>query len=453
MILAWALTMTQHGFFDLPKLKYLSQKSSWISPVVRNVLSFTKWQTITSKTCQTALLSPFTVLHFGQFAKLGPSFFLWILHFPRINTFGYCIVGAMSATMMKSSESKQVIRRCSMQHTISEDEVSGGFLEDSQRRNCLDLSQSSAKKDNSLLKKEHRTSSFQTLDAFTILEDGASEQNNTLLSDSNRSMSFRFIIQDDDNDEELEPDDKPKRKSVRFPAQLSSLQITKHISRLSSRGLAEIKAMWGDEKEEEERKEKIRRDLDRIQFLDGMRTDNDDSGLCALGLDDKVGTRAQEKMEHREQAWDAVMWNQHDQLEGSNHAKRELDDEEVAKVYQADAGTQKLQQQAQEEAYKLAQEINNIRNDPDVADLMKLSERSTATNNSASKQRSIKSSSKPGGSKLRSSLRSTVSSMRSSISWMRSSFVLSSSNSFSTTRNLRDSMRNMTSWRLSSKKN
>ena len=354
--------------------------------------------------------------------------------------------------MIKSSESKQDIRRGSMQHTIPEDEVSGGFLEDSQRLGCLGLSRSSFGEDNHMLKKEHRSSSLQTLDSFPVLEDGLSEQNNTLLSDSDRSMSFRFIIEDD-SDGELERDGKPKRKSVRFPAQFSSLQITKHVSRLSSRGLSEIKAMWGDEKEEEERREKIRRDLDRIQLLHGMRTDNDDSGLCALGLDDKVGSRAQEKMEHREQAWDAVMWNQHDQLEGSNHAKRELDDEEVAKVYQADAGTQKLQQQAQEEAYKLAQEINNIRNDPDVADLMKLSERSTATNNSASKQRSIKSSSKPGGSKLRSSLRSTVSSMRSSISWMRSSFVLSSSNSFSTTRNLRDSMRNMTSWRLSSKKN
>jgi hypothetical protein len=165
---------------------------------------------------------------------------------------------------------------------------------------------------------------------------------------------------------------RPGSRRVRFPEQLPKLEVTRRISRLSTRALSEITAMWGDDEEEQERQQKIRRDLERLAEGEvSSEFDLNGSGLCALGLSDKIGPRAEEKLQHREEAWGAVMWNQHDQWE----EQQNCDYDKVATVYSEGAHTFEVQEKAQEEAKKLEEEINELRlrNDPEVLELLRQS--------------------------------------------------------------------------------
>eukprot|EP00339_Tiarina_fusa_P011188 CAMPEP_0117031460 /NCGR_PEP_ID=MMETSP0472-20121206/22606_1 /TAXON_ID=693140 ORGANISM="Tiarina fusus, Strain LIS" /NCGR_SAMPLE_ID=MMETSP0472 /ASSEMBLY_ACC=CAM_ASM_000603 /LENGTH=232 /DNA_ID=CAMNT_0004739783 /DNA_START=101 /DNA_END=799 /DNA_ORIENTATION=+ len=160
----------------------------------------------------------------------------------------------------------------------------------------------------------------------------------------------------------------PGSRRVRFPEKRPT--IVRRISRVSTRALSEITAMWGDDQEERERKARIRRDLERLaEGETSEEFDPNGSGLCTLGLADKIGPRAEEKMELREKAWDAVMWNQHDQWEEQHNC----DYDQVAKVYSEGAHTLQVQEKAQEEAKKLEAEINDVREDPEVRELLRQS--------------------------------------------------------------------------------
>jgi hypothetical protein len=207
----------------------------------------------------------------------------------------------------------------------------------------------------------------------------AEQQDNVLLSPATARKRVQFPSQRHSLDDAL-LSSATARKSVQFPSQRPSLESHRSISRLSSRTLQEIHAVWENEEEELARKQKLRYDLDRVA---GVLTggDGDDekywnwgncSDPCILGLDDKVGDRAEEKAQHRQNAWDAVMWEQHNQWEEHNNCDYDV----VAKVYSEGARTGEVQRRAQEVARRLEIEMQAWRDEPEVMELLSQSNHS-----------------------------------------------------------------------------
>ena len=168
-------------------------------------------------------------------------------------------------------------------------------------------------------------------------------------------------------------------KRVQFPSKPLQLELTRRISTISDRADDEISAVWGDEEEQMNRKKELYRDLHRIlseeEYSYGKEdTDESDdlngSGLCTLGLLELVGDRAARKRQNREEAWDAVMWEQHNLFE-ANGEDYQIDYDEIARVYTEHAHTEDVQQQAQAEAKRLEKEIRELRrNDSELQALL-----------------------------------------------------------------------------------
>jgi len=151
--------------------------------------------------------------------------------------------------------------------------------------------------------------------------------------------------------------------------------------------------VWENEEEEQVRKEKLRHDLKRVAVVLTAREessnnesgsssttspdvlDGDSSDQCILGLEDKIGERKQEKIQHREKAWDAVLWEQHNQWE----EQKDCDYDVVAKVYSEGARTSEVQLRAQEVARRLEAEMQALRDEPEVMELLSQSNHSASS--------------------------------------------------------------------------
>ena len=90
-----------------------------------------------------------------------------------------------------------------------------------------------------------------------------------------------------------------------------ALEEIRRISRLSSYQLEEIVAVWGDDDEQIERQQELKRDAN--EFIHSGRRSSDNYTFTSVGLCDHVGTRKEEKITAREQVWDAVWKEQENQ--------------------------------------------------------------------------------------------------------------------------------------------
>ena len=141
---------------------------------------------------------------------------------------------------------------------------------------------------------------------------------------------------------------------VRFRSRKSIEQV-KRILRLSDYNMDEIQAMYGTDEEELERKQILQEQiLEFGEYADAMmdeyESSNDevkfdrrvsDNSYTTIGIRDKCGLRLQEKIESREAGWDAVMWDQHDQIQEITETAQAqqqllLDDEDITETENED---------------------------------------------------------------------------------------------------------------------
>ena len=156
---------------------------------------------------------------------------------------------------------------------------------------------------------------------------------------------------------------------VRFRSRKSIEQV-KRILRLSDYNMDEIQAMYGTDEEELERKQILQEQiLEFGEYADAMMDEyensNDevkfdrrvsDNSYTTIGIRDKCGPRLQEKIESREAGWDAVMWDQHDQIQEITETAQAqqqllLDDEDITETENDEVG---------DDVLNILPEINNI---------------------------------------------------------------------------------------------
>ena len=144
-----------------------------------------------------------------------------------------------------------------------------------------------------------------------------------------------------------------------------ALEEIRRISRLSSYQLDEIVAVWGDEEEQINRQQELKRDVTKyIQSGSGggRRRLSDNYTFTSVGLCDHVGIRKEEKIIAREQVWDAVLNEQDNQRvaqvnTGHSNDIFKYNSALLAKACQRQAKTYKSQQIAYEKAKELELEI------------------------------------------------------------------------------------------------
>ena len=161
-------------------------------------------------------------------------------------------------------------------------------------------------------------------------------------------------------------------RHVGFHSSNTSLTHVQRISRVSDYDSFEIKAVWGDDSEDHQRQEDLKRDIHEYKY-NHRTSDNDSSNFTSLGLLDKVsGTkRRSEKIKLREQAWSNVLWEQYYQTqseddfyaevddEGCQDGPVQLDDDLIASVYEKPS--QLAQERAQDAALRLHRKLNSTK--------------------------------------------------------------------------------------------
>ena len=160
----------------------------------------------------------------------------------------------------------------------------------------------------------------------------------------------------------MESNSSSSRGGVQFRCALEEIR---RISRLSSYQLDEIVAVWGDEEEQINRQQELKRDVTKyIQSGSGSgrRRLSDNYTFTSVGLCDHVGIRKEEKIIAREQVWDAVLNEQDNQRvaqvnTGHSNDIFKYNSALLAKACQRQAKTYKSQQIAYEKAKELELEI------------------------------------------------------------------------------------------------
>ena len=144
-------------------------------------------------------------------------------------------------------------------------------------------------------------------------------------------------------------------RHVRFQFALESVR---RISRLSSYNLGEILAVWGDDEEEIQRRDELKRDAS--EYIEGGRRSSDNYTFTSIGLCDHVGSRREEKEVARCQMWDAVLDEQDNQRqaqENTGHSPDVFKYNSALLAMVCKKVTQKSQQLAYENAKELEREI------------------------------------------------------------------------------------------------
>ena len=155
----------------------------------------------------------------------------------------------------------------------------------------------------------------------------------------------------------MESNSSSSRGGVQFRCALEEIR---RISRLSSYQFDEIVAVWGDEDEQIERQQELKRDA--TEFVQGRRS-SDNYTFTSVGLCDHVGTRKEEKVIARNLVWDAVLKEQDNQRvaqanTGHSNDIFKYNSALLAKACQQ-AQTYKSQQTAYEKAKELELEIHH----------------------------------------------------------------------------------------------
>ena len=121
------------------------------------------------------------------------------------------------------------------------------------------------------------------------------------------------------------PRKKKMTKGVRFPSRKHIMEQAKQISRRSTWAINEMIAMWGDDEEHEKQRDQLDEECDK--YAKGFH-DSDNINFTTVGVEHLIDDdKYDEKLQLREEAYDAVLWTQHYQ--------REEEDEILAQDSQA----------------------------------------------------------------------------------------------------------------------
>lgn len=165
-------------------------------------------------------------------------------------------------------------------------------------------------------------------------------------------MGNQAIAIDEQPQDEMEvsPGGRRRNNNVRFPSRRSCMEEVKRISRLSNYSLSEVIAVWGDTEEHKLHKKELKNAVkDMIQ---GRRM-SDNLTFTSVGIDDKIGEGKVEKIQAREDGWEAVFDEQY--LQEEDGIKN---DEMLADVYH-DA-TRESRIKAHADALQLQEEVKKL---------------------------------------------------------------------------------------------
>ena len=165
----------------------------------------------------------------------------------------------------------------------------------------------------------------------------------------------------DDNNDDTEPRDlrQPEeeivspggtKRNVRFASRRSIMEDVKRISRLSNYSLSEVIAVWGDTEEHKLHKKELKTAVK--DMVTGRRM-SDNLTFTSVGIDDKIGEGKYEKIQNRQDGWEAVFDEQY--LQEEDGIK---DDDILADVYHDAATESRIKAHA--EALQLEEEVKNL---------------------------------------------------------------------------------------------
>ena len=140
------------------------------------------------------------------------------------------------------------------------------------------------------------------------------------------------------------------KRNVRFASRRSIMEDVKRISRLSNYSISEVIAVWGDTEEHKLHKKELK---NAVKDMVTGRRMSDNLTFTSVGIDDKIGEGKCEKMQNRQDGWEAVFDEQY--LQEEDGIK---DDDILADVYH-DATTES-RIKAHAEALQLEEEVKNL---------------------------------------------------------------------------------------------
>ena len=173
------------------------------------------------------------------------------------------------------------------------------------------------------------------------------------------------------------------------------MEQARQISRRSTYALSEMLAMWGDDEEHDKQRNELNEEVDKYEM--GLH-DSDNINFTTMGVEHLIDeTRYNEKVQLREDAYQAVLWEQHYQREEEDQilaekgivvggddassadaeaAAQVLSDEHyerngaaLSEVYQT--VSKKASDQAVEEAKRLSAELQELNKEDDDDDVGK----------------------------------------------------------------------------------
>ena len=102
-------------------------------------------------------------------------------------------------------------------------------------------------------------------------------------------------------------------KGVRFPSRRQIMEQARQISRRSTYALSEMIAMWGDDEEHDKQRNELSEEVGKYEM--GLH-DSDNINFTTMGVEHLIDeSRYNEKVQLREDAYQAVLWEQHYQRE------------------------------------------------------------------------------------------------------------------------------------------